>query len=158
MDKVVLHIEPESFQKLESQSIIGIIYFDFGRYQFPEEKWNDFIVVILSWWLSALREIVFGNGKQQELRFMDGPFYLSINRVDKFFCRIECLGQEIEENAEFSGEYMLAEVVDTVLNAARLVANTCSKKGWTTSDVYDLKATIKELEAWNRKARIKVAK
>ena len=58
-------------------SITGVVCFDFGeRRQFPEADWNDFVVVIAGWWITAMEQLGRGRAKV-ELRFMDGPYWIT---------------------------------------------------------------------------------
>jgi len=41
--------DPVSIDFSNSQAVTGVVFFDFGSFQFPEKGWNDFIVVVLSW-------------------------------------------------------------------------------------------------------------
>ncbi|MCP4256384.1 MAG: hypothetical protein GY774_02525 [Planctomycetes bacterium] len=52
----------------------GEIWFEIGEDAFPEESWNDFVVIILSWWIESLNNFIIGVMKEIEFSFMDGPF------------------------------------------------------------------------------------
>ena len=41
------------------------------------DGWSDFVVVILGWWIPALRS----NDRSCRLQFMDGPYSLRISRT-----------------------------------------------------------------------------
>lgn len=45
---------------------------------FPEAEWRDFVLVLLGWWASAIRDLhVHGSAV---LNFMDGPFQVRLNQ------------------------------------------------------------------------------
>jgi hypothetical protein len=69
--------DPSTVRQSKIGSITGVVYFDFdsGR-GFPGVGWNDFVVVILNWWIAALQKIL--QGEKAELRFMDGPYWISV--------------------------------------------------------------------------------
>ena len=73
----------------QGQSVFGEIYFKDDDILFPEENWNDFIVVILNWWLEELTKFTKNEKTTAELLFMDGPLSVKINHFDdktlKFF-------------------------------------------------------------------------
>ena len=59
-------------------SITGVVYFEFNpERQFPSLRWSDFVVVLASWWMVALKEIIEG-AAEVELRFMDGPYWITV--------------------------------------------------------------------------------
>src|SRR5690606_21761028 len=56
----------------------GEIFFSFGDDFFPEKNWNDFLNVILNWWLVELIGLLEKKSISAELNFMDGPFKIMI--------------------------------------------------------------------------------
>jgi len=57
LGQISFKTDPVSIDFSKSQAVTGVVFFDFGSFQFPEKGWNDFIVVVLSWWLIALKRI-----------------------------------------------------------------------------------------------------
>ena len=62
---------------LSSSDLFGDIFFEFEKGFFPGENWNDFILIILDWWINAVLDLV--DKKKTELDFMDGPYAISIS-------------------------------------------------------------------------------
>lgn len=59
-----------------SGSITGEIWFQVGEISFPEPLWSDFTIVVLEWWINAIRELEHARSEvSKKLIFMDGPFY-----------------------------------------------------------------------------------
>ncbi len=70
--------DPTSLHQSRMGAVTGVVYFDFGSDQhFPVKGWNDFVVVIAGWWLAAVEEISRGS-RETKLRFMDGPYWITI--------------------------------------------------------------------------------
>jgi hypothetical protein len=84
MNKLKLFIKPESISVLPSGKLTGIFHFIFQRDYFPEENWNDFPVIFVSW-INSLKKLESKKSREENLRFLDGPFYLNITRVDDYF-------------------------------------------------------------------------
>lgn len=61
---------------LSKSSLFGDIYFEFQGTSFPEKNWNDFILIILHWWLEALKKLP--KDAETEFHFMDGSFEISV--------------------------------------------------------------------------------
>jgi len=142
---ITVQTESKSIEQSKSQAITGVIFFDLGGYQFPEKGWNDFIVVVLSWWLAALENIISGSADNEVLRFMDGNLYVVVKSLDGGLCQLECFDGGAGGNKEFSVQYCLAEVISAVLDFAKMVESVCSNNGWVTDDIRELKVAIKRV-------------
>ena len=44
-----------------------------GGAEFPRAGWNDFVVVVLGWWSSAILRLLENNSGMERVHFMDGP-------------------------------------------------------------------------------------
>lgn len=68
-------VDLDSLEESGSE-ITGIIFLQLGERAFPEERWNDFAAVILSWWLAAIKN------HENEFSFMDGPFSFKVKGAE----------------------------------------------------------------------------
>lgn len=68
-------IDLDSLEESGSK-ITGIIFLQLGERAFPEERWNDFVAVILSWWLAAIKN------HKNEFFFMDGSFSFKVKGAE----------------------------------------------------------------------------
>jgi len=146
MSKIRLEVEPKFFEQSESQAT-GIIFFDFGKYQFPEVGWNDFVLVILNWWLIALQNIVSGKSDKEEFRFMEGPLYLVLNKIDRDRIVIECFDEASGENAEYSEEYHISDIIEAVISSAKKIEKFALKQGYENNDLREIRESLADLEA-----------
>jgi len=66
--------DPGTLHRSRSGSITGVVYFEFspGR-QFRSLGWNDFVVVLASWWMVALKEIIEGHSPMVKRRVTPQP-------------------------------------------------------------------------------------
>jgi hypothetical protein len=70
--------EPSTLHVSKSGSVTAVVYFDFGAKQyFPVAGWNDFVVVLGTWWLAALGQLA-RTGEETALHFMDGPYWITV--------------------------------------------------------------------------------
>jgi hypothetical protein len=75
---VRISFDPATLHQSRSGSITGVVYFEFGpERQFPSLGWNDFVVVLASWWMVALKEVAEG-APEVKLYFMDGPYWITV--------------------------------------------------------------------------------
>ena len=69
--------DPTTLHQSKRGSVTAVVYFDFGSVgRFPGPGWNDFVAVILTWWLAALEELIQGS-EEVCFRFMDGPYWIT---------------------------------------------------------------------------------
>jgi hypothetical protein len=122
--------------------ITGVIFFDFGTFQFPEQEWNDAVVVILGWWLAALMNFLTGGVAETELRFMDGSFWLSIQRESGTEeCRIRCIaGPVARESFQCRGSAL--NLLRSALGVATRVQRLCYENGWRSADLQVLDGLV----------------
>jgi hypothetical protein len=139
---VTLQIDSNSIEQSRNKTITGSIYFDFGGYKFPEIGWNDFVVVVINWWLTALRNLAIGLSEFEKLSFMDGPFFLTIEKLDEDKCKIECF-ERYAENSKFSCDLSLKKLSFSILKAAMEVEAICIEQHWDTDDISELRSNIR---------------
>lgn len=77
--------------------ITGEIYFKINDYYFPERNWNDFLVIILGWWVNSFINAIKTNANKFEFHFMDGPFLAEAVLKDKNLYEI-CLLERNKNN------------------------------------------------------------
>ena len=138
--EIVVH--PRSFNRSGSGNITGPIWITHGRRDekpsaFPEESWDDFPVVILGWWLSALA----GVGQEEvECSFMDGPYEFTVRDVGSTLLRVRCLGRGINAG-ELVADFVTpaATLHGAVRDAAAAALSECDRRGWAGRDVEELR-------------------
>lgn len=145
MSAIRLVTAPESYAQSKSGSVTGIIFFDFDDFKFPEDGWNDFVLVVLTWWLNAIDNLMFSGVIAEELRFMDGPFFLRVERTSGAFCDVGCYDERSKEPVQLSRGHTLSRIADIVIDAAKKVVSECSDRKWKTKDVLELKLRMDEL-------------
>ena len=135
--QIELIVNPSSVAK--RISITGEIYFKINDYFFPEKRWDDFVVVILGWWLRALRS----NSDMFELLFMDGPLEVRAKKVKQnefelsFIHRGDCvLVANCSEN----------ELKNQVAKAARKILRKVTHEKWESPDIKELRNGLRSLK------------
>lgn len=146
MEAVKLQSSVDSLERSKNNAITGIIFFEFGDYQFPDAHWNDFVVVILHWWVSALKDLSLGNSDKTEMRFMDGPFYVKLYKKNKDLISIECFSDGATERLYFLERYPLDELCDAVFDIARITLGACVKKGWESEEILQLRSLLQDID------------
>ncbi|MFP7471335.1 hypothetical protein SFC55_10030 [Niallia taxi] len=82
---ISLKVDLVSLEINRSKNITGTIYFiiDYHRY-FPDGGWDDFLVIILSWWIKSIRGVELSRiGSTYKLDFMDGTSEVLVKKISE---------------------------------------------------------------------------
>jgi hypothetical protein len=109
---------------------------------FPAAGWNDFVVVILGWFASALLKTTRSNGVRGRVHFMDGPHAVDLALSSgihhfKLISRDRVVG---------SGEAALNSFANALASQSRKVLHACRSREWWSTDADTLESLVKDLE------------
>ena len=124
MIRIVL--DQNTLRQSKSGSVTAVIYFDFGfGRQFPSADWDDFVVVIISWWMAALNELMHGSDEVC-LHFMDGPYEIraSVQGANVVLC---CVRQRVDAEESYEVIVGLEELRRELMTAAGKLSSACSR-------------------------------
>lgn len=125
-----------------NRPVTGVLYFDFSGFAFPDERWNDFAVVIASWWLEALERLERGIEDEVVLRFMDGTYWVDLSRQDGDIVLLRCTEDRRNVGVVHEEYASLSEVSAQVCQLARQLASACGRGGIESSDVDALRRCL----------------
>lgn len=74
----------------------GIIYFEYSTEYFPRKDWNDFLDVILNWWMEELVLNLKLKKNKFDFQFMDGSYKLEMDFNSADICHINALSNDIK--------------------------------------------------------------
>ncbi|MNO88464.1 hypothetical protein D3C76_799140 [compost metagenome] len=133
-------IEESTLEISNRKSITGEVYFQFGDTFFPDCNWNDFIVVILTWWNKSIKLLETSSvGASQDFIFMDGPFYVHGVKKDSSHITLSFIRRnkaDLEVIASLDTE--IDSLKKSIAKASRKVLKELNAKNWVTDDVEDL--------------------
>jgi hypothetical protein len=139
----VIRFQPESLQISGHGAVTGVLYFVIDGRSFPDESWNDFVVVILSWWCLALLRLVSRPSVAEQLRFMDGPFAVQVELSDDG--RAVALRFLRQDRLVSSGVMPRDELLKQVVSAGCQVLEFCERAGAIGDDVEQLRKGVAAL-------------
>jgi len=120
---------------------IGDIHCELSRgVRFPATDWNDFVVVVLGWWIAQVLPLRCGFEGEAELRFMDGPFRIRIVNHG-YEAGIECFSGRCSvflDRCDIGGFYQ------SLMDAALRTAAFCRRNGLVTADLKILEDLIEQ--------------
>lgn len=131
MSSIEVQVEADSL-RLRNNEVTGRIHVRLDDEAFPEQDWDDFVVVILDWWCRALMT----DQKRTELGFMDGPdgpFRAELTRETAAESEVKLLGRR--QDKVLTGRVSHTMLARSVVAASDRVLATCRQRGWTTSDI-----------------------
>ena len=131
-----LHVDPEAMHRYPSGKVMGPIYCQYGPKFFPEPLWDDFAIVILSWWIEAALRLLEQESDYEELLFMDGPFEMSIEREKNFEYLMTWCDEQLHKT--FSFTINLQNFALQLIKAAEAIIQQCQKEKWDSGDLQSL--------------------
>jgi len=82
-DLIQIIFNEDTVEISENGSITGEVFFQLDDRFFPFENWNDFIVVILTWWNKSANILANASaGTTANFSFMDGPYIVRGKKSD----------------------------------------------------------------------------
>src|SRR5699024_6489063 len=101
--EIDINIVNETLTITNENMITGEIYFVTENEVFPEKGWNDFVVVILTWWHDALINLIQSeqNGTEQAFEFMDGPLSVKAIKMSENVLELQFIKERRETEEIF---------------------------------------------------------
>src|SRR5690348_1203289 len=94
-----LVVDPSSISLRASGPATGDIVLMVGTVAFPMAGWNDFVLVILEAWTSALLRLVRGTSDSERVHFMEGPYAVDVMRMADGAFRLRAFERPNRERA-----------------------------------------------------------
>ena len=137
-------VNTSSLNRTGMGSITGQVFLQSKAGTFPEDRWSDFPVVILAWWIEGLSALVDGRERSFQGLFMDGPFAFIVQGGAGVSGHI-AWGKRGEEAP--IGIVDVAALLRSAVAAGRLVAESCRSRSWAGKDLEMLERAIAQSAA-----------
>ncbi|EMS1065254.1 hypothetical protein GKR55_16845 [Providencia stuartii] len=149
-----LIIIPESIRVSKSKvstQVFSEIYFKIGNTFFPEEKWDDFSVIILDWWLKKACNIK--SDDKSVFNFMDGPYYFEVFLINGV-CNISFVNDRFDrKEVVFAAEIECIDLFGLLAKNANLLIRNLPSEAEKLQDVLELKNSLKLLQNYMKSFR-----
>ena len=119
------------------QNITGQIFLVSNNWSFPRDEWSDFPVIVVAWWLEALKNLL-RDGGIAECQFMDGPYHFRVSSLASDKWLVECGRTDPDFSPQYSAEVQPREFMSSLRSAALSLIVACNNHGWCTSDTKHL--------------------
>jgi hypothetical protein len=138
---VRISFDPSTLRQSRSGSITGVVYFEFSRErQFPSRGWNDFVVVLASWWMVALKEITEG-ASEVKLRFMDGPYWITVVSQEAGLL-LRCTEDRRGVGPVYEFSVKLSDLTGQIFTFARKVSDACKTARISSVDLDNMRTAL----------------
>ena len=133
-------VEPSTMRPTKGGPVTGSIWIDLGRQQFPENGWNDFVVVVLGWWASAADRLLSGESDQEAVNFMDAPYRVHVTRSSADAWNVVLLDRRGSEEGREVGKEIVSSrsLIESIVRAAELVLAECRRQKWWSQEAQAL--------------------
>lgn len=134
-------VNESTFEINKRNSITGEIFFELEDSYFPESNWNDFVVVILTWWNKSIRLLESSSvGTSVDFNFMDGPYYVRAVKKDDIFVSLSFIRRN-KANLELitTLDVETDSLKKSIVKASKKVIREIQTKDWATDDIEQLK-------------------
>jgi hypothetical protein len=123
----------------------GGIWLETGGAEFPGAGWNDFIVVVLSWWSGAILRLLQKTSDRERVHFMDGPYAVELLRMDGELQLRMFAGPSEGREVAVGVADMRRFVVELTTQSRRLL-DECRLREWWSPDAETLASCVHDLE------------
>jgi hypothetical protein len=144
--EVELIVPREALRLSADQALRGTIFFRKGSIEFPTNDWDDFVVVLLEWWLRALMPIVRGEEASAEFLFMEGPYQVNVEAISPTMIVLQFFDRSNPEFLESDqGEQTLSDLTHQLCDASDVVIDRAKGIGLQNRDLDRLHTTLAEM-------------
>ncbi len=120
----------------------GNVWLTFDDTAFPRQDWNDFAVVILEAWASAMLRLLQGVSEHELIHFMEGPYVVDVARVPAAF-RLRAISNGRDERA--CVDVQTLPLVESLLIASEEVLTASRNKSCWSAEADRLSGNLPAL-------------
>lgn len=139
--KLRINLTLSSITISKANAITGSINIQVGETYFPNKGWNDFIVIVLTWWNTNFYTFIVGKNKITDFYFMDGNYKFRLKSNDNILNVQFYSNDEVISTVEVSIDDFLNELYKKGNN----VIITCLELGFRTQEVSELEESLLNL-------------
>jgi hypothetical protein len=132
----VLRVQPGCLTRSGHASICGQVWCESGTLAFPGPHWNDFPIVVVSWWLEAVVGLVDGRKRNADVSFMDGPYVVHVFAKRRESWQAEWVERRAAgTNVIHQFDFTPDPFIRSLIACSDDLLQECSTNGWESTDV-----------------------
>lgn len=156
---VTIETNPASFTRSKLGTIAGEVYLRLDEAFFPEEKWSDMPISLLSDWSKKALSLARGHSQCEDFYFLDGPFSFEIFAAqNEVWClrligrhvitcpnshALDCVGQSTLDRMEF----LPVRFMESLRIASNDAVRQCLRMQWRGREVASLEENLRKLQS-----------
>ncbi len=141
-----IHVDADSVEERVAGPATGNVWLTVGGQAFPAHQWNDFIVVVLSWWVVAMVRLLRKASEREVVHFMDGPYAVEVFNLPGGVLRFRALEGARRDRERAVGEESAAGFVAELMARAHEVLDACRQRNSWSPGADKLRNSLEELE------------
>ncbi len=145
MSQILLITEVDTLKTYPGGRATANIWLEINGRDFPMRQWNDFVIVVMSWWAAAMLRLVRGS-IAETVDFMDGPFTVEITKTPAGLLRFRALEGSNRSNEMAIGEGTSNSFISRLISESQEVLSSCRRRAWWSKDAEILESSIEALE------------
>jgi len=146
VNKIILVTEPNTLSARPNGTATANIWLEINGIQFPMLRWNDFAVVVMSWWAIALLRLLRGTSILETVNFMDGPYTVEVSISSPGMLQIRALRRCVAQVDEVAtGEEPTTPFILGLISQSSKILDACKRQGWWSKDAEILESSLEAL-------------
>ncbi len=113
---------------------------------FPMIGWNDFVVVVLGWWVAAVLRLLQSDSASELVHFMDGPYAVEISRMPSGRFQLRMFAGPNGGREVAVGEAEVRQFISELSVQSRNLLDVCRLRGWWSLDAEELKSHLQNMD------------
>lgn len=108
--------------------------------------WNDFVVVVLGWWVAAVLRLSQNDSASERIHFMDGPYAVEISRMPSGRFQFRMFAGPNGGREVAVGEAEVRQFISELSAQSRKLLDQCRLRGWWSLDAEVLKSRLQIMD------------
>jgi hypothetical protein len=138
-------IDESQLRQNPDGSITGVVFWIVNNAPFPDNAWNDFIIVVLDWWIRGLIRMLRDHSPVEIMTFMDGPYEIRCTCNDGATAVIDCIDRHGASRVIASANTTIQHLATMMSAVVTRLLRACHQRRFTNADIVSLERSLRQL-------------
>lgn len=138
MTKATITVTDGKFGRSGAGLVYGELSLQIGEMRFPGVHWNDFVVVVLTWWCRALLRLLTGEQGPIEVQFMEGPYLAELGPLNSSSLHMVLIEAGLNRRVCREADVEFGPLIESALSASDRTLSECKNRKWLSNDSDEL--------------------
>lgn len=145
MNKVCLLTKIDTLVTPKGREATSNIRLEINGISFPQPRWNDFVLVVLTWWNQALLRLMSGVSNREQVDFMEGPYAVEVAISPSGILNFRADEGSARANEIVTGEELAMTFAHELITRSSEILDECKHRGWRSKGAETLESSSKAL-------------